>query len=92
MSVWFKMLVASMAVGAGAVKLARPSPGKTLHNSVTITWSNRPPLWNGVTGLMGSTNLVDWYTVWSSEARLGNVVVVLTNRPECEFYQAYNSL
>jgi hypothetical protein len=60
--------------------------------SVTIAWSNIPPLWNGVTALEGSTNLVDWYTVWSSEAQLGDIVVRLTNRPPNEFYRAYNSL
>jgi hypothetical protein len=81
-------------LGTLPIPAAAPvQPAKTTSmRSVTIAWSNMPPLWNGVTALEGSTNLVNWYTVWSAEAKVGDIVVTLSNRPTYEFYRAYNSL
>jgi hypothetical protein len=84
------MLSGSLGVGLYSAKVPAP-PVKNL-GWIRIEWSNSPPLWSGVTALEGSTNLVDWYTVWSAQAQVGDIIVTLTNRPVCEFYRAYNSL
>ena len=66
-------------------------PAKDLNNHrVTLEWSNAPPLWTGVTGLEGSTNLTDWTELTNLPARLGLIRVTLSNRPPVEFYRAFN--
>lgn len=63
-----------------------------LQRGIEISWSNQPIDFssNYVTGIIGSTNLSDWYEV----ARVpysAFVVISLTNRPAWEFFRAYNS-
>lgn len=63
-------------------------PGRT----VTLTWSNVPRM-DAVlfyTGVEASTNLRDWAQVWTGEY-LWQGWLTLSNRPESEFYRAFNA-
>jgi hypothetical protein len=68
-----------------------PFAGKVAR-SITLAWNNYGPMPEGaawVTGVNGSTNLIDWYEI-TNMPYSGTVTVTLYARPNPEFYRAFN--
>ena len=60
--------------------------------SLTLAWSNYGEPLPGVawvTGVEGTTNLADWYEI-TNLPYAANVTVTLYDRPNPEFYRAFN--
>lgn len=86
--------VAAAAVAAGAavwLGMPRAVPPAGMGR-IGLAWSNSEPEWVGlaVTGIEGSTDLVHWAELAVRPYAVGETVVWLTNRPEREFYRAFN--
>lgn len=63
-------------------------PIPLILTTVIISWSGA----DNVTGIVGTTNMVNWYEITNFPSPgLTNVVsVTLSNRPACEFYRVFN--